>query len=198
MNKLSPEKRNHLILVAVGTLAAIFVLWYFVIKNQQTALIEARKKTADAKQKVDLAESAIKRADEIETEMNAKEGELAAIESGMGPEDGLYGWFLQTINQFIGSRPVSNFNGAKEKIEEVKLIPRFPYTAATFPGVRLTGYYHDLGKFVADFENEFPYFQIQNPEIALARSPSEEREKLDLTFDIVTVFKSNRAQTPAK
>jgi hypothetical protein len=46
------------------------------------------------------------------------------------------------------------------------------------------GYYHEFGKFFADFENAFPYFIIQNVEIAPS-GQAEGQEKLSYTFDIV-------------
>ena len=41
------------------------------------------------------------------------------------------------------------------------MLPQFPYEAAIF-SVRGTAYYHQFGKFLADFENRFPYFRVQN------------------------------------
>jgi len=60
--------------------------------------------------------------------------------------------------------------------------------------VRGTAYYHDLGKFIADFENAFPYVRLLNLEMEPVGLPSpasnpEEQEKLSFKMDIVTLIK---------
>ena len=51
---------------------------------------------------------------------------------------------------------------SQPEISDVGIIPKFPYRWATFH-VKGSGYYQDLGRFFADFENNFPYFRVQNP-----------------------------------
>ena len=79
---------------------------------------------------------------------------------------------------------------------EVGLLAQFPYEAANF-SVRGAAYYHDFGKFLADFENQFPYFRVQNlllgvsGESALGAEPSARvgEEKLQFKIDIVTLIR---------
>ncbi len=194
MSKLSPQKRNHLILVGVGTLGLVAILWFYVIRAQQDSLVEARKKTAEAHDKVDKANHAIKRTEEVNDSLQKRQEELAALESQLAPEENLYGWFLPILNKFSRSRPVAVIEAPKGKVDEVHVLPRFPYKGAVFSQVRVTGFYHDIGRFLADFENDFPYFQIQNPDITLTKtlSVADDREKLDFTFDIVALVQPGR------
>jgi len=61
--------------------------------------------------------------------------------------------------------------------------------------LRGTAYYHDFGRFVADFENAFPYMRIQNIELdpasASAASPQQEPEKLSFRLEIVALVNPN-------
>jgi hypothetical protein len=53
-----------------------------------------------------------------------------------------------------------------------------------------TAYYHDLGKFLADFENEFPHIRLVNLDIQLSPAVGD-TEKLVFKVDIVTLAKPN-------
>ena len=53
---------------------------------------------------------------------------------------------------------------SREVATEVGMFPKFPYKAAAF-NVRGVAYFHDLGQFIADFENSFPFARIQNIEL---------------------------------
>jgi hypothetical protein len=53
-----------------------------------------------------------------------------------------------------------------------------------------TSYYHDLGKFIADFENQFPLFRVLNLEMEPAPSVAgAEKEKLSFKMDVVALVK---------
>jgi hypothetical protein len=74
-------------------------------------------------------------------------------------------------------------------VADVSLIPSFPYKQATV-GVGGTAYYYDLGKFLAELENRFPYMRVQN--LLLEPSPGanpEEKEKLSFRMEIVALIK---------
>jgi hypothetical protein len=77
----------------------------------------------------------------------------------------------------------------KEAPCDVGVFPTFPYQAAAF-GVRGKGYYHDIGKFVADFENSFPYMRIQNLELAPdGGAQAADDETIQFRMEIVTLIK---------
>jgi hypothetical protein len=70
------------------------------------------------------------------------------------------------------------------------MFPKFPYKAVQF-SLRGTAYFHDFGKFLADFENRFPYLRVQNLELEPAATTSanntEDAEKLSFRLEIVTL-----------
>lgn len=52
MNKLSKEKRDHLILTGLGTVALLVVIGYFVILPQYANIREVESRTDIARQKL--------------------------------------------------------------------------------------------------------------------------------------------------
>jgi hypothetical protein len=123
----------------------------------------------------------------------ARQG-LKAIEDEMASGD-LYSWIIVTVNKFRAAHRVEIPQFSREQVREVNVIPGFPYKGATFT-VRGTAYYHDLGKFIADFENAFPsrpLVELGNGAGWLFRvrrtSNPEEQEKLSFKMDIVTLIK---------
>ena len=85
---------------------------------------------------------------------------------------------------------------SKELQTEVGLFAKFPYRTAVFT-LRGTAYFHDFGRFVADFENKFPHIRIQNIELDPIASSNgngnhaEEPEKLAFKMEVVTLVNPN-------
>jgi Tfp pilus assembly protein PilO len=68
-------------------------------------------------------------------------------------------------------------------VSEMDLLPNFPYKQLQFT-LRGTGYYHDIGKFIADFENKYPHMRVVNLELELVGTDTE---KLSFKMDIVAL-----------
>ena len=191
--KLSKEKRDKLILVAVGTVAAVFGLWYVLITAQQASLKNNNEQAARAQDKVKDAKRRIERIAQIQSELESTTQRLKSIEDEMAPAD-KYSWFIQLVTKFRAPYRLEKLSFSREQIDDVKLVPEFPYRAATF-SIRGAAYYHDLGRFLADFENNFPYVAVQNLEMgrqvfeAAAITNLEETEKLTFKLDVVTLIK---------
>jgi hypothetical protein len=73
-------------------------------------------------------------------------------------------------------------------IGEMNMLPAFPYHQATST-VTGSAYYFDFGRFVADFENQFPYMRIQNLNLEPSGA-ADDPEKLSFRMEIVTLIKS--------
>jgi hypothetical protein len=75
-------------------------------------------------------------------------------------------------------------------IGESDLLPSFPYKQIQF-AINGTVYYHDLGKFIADFENSFPHSRMVRLVVEPAASTDSNSEKLSFKMDIITLVKPN-------
>jgi hypothetical protein len=186
VNKLSKTQRDQIIGIAVGTPVVMLLLWYFAVQAEQTQLRGTEKKTADIRTKLSQAENIMRQGEEIADRLQARGAQLTNREANLAPDRDAYAWILQTINPFILSRKgVSIYSVSQPDVSDLGLLSNFPYRWATFH-LKGAGYYHDFGGFFADFENNFPYFYVQNVAIAANSGPGIEPEKLNFTFDVVT------------
>jgi hypothetical protein len=67
------------------------------------------------------------------------------------------------------------------------LLPKFPYKQATL-SVEGVARYYDLGRFLADFENQYPFVRLINIELEPASGASEAGQ-LSFRMDIVTLIR---------
>jgi Tfp pilus assembly protein PilO len=188
MTKISKIKKQQMALVFIGACIVIAGLWTLVINARYERLEQVKKKTLDTKDKVEKAESLLKKSDEVEATLEAETITLETIENSMASGD-IYLWLINTINQFNVLRKITIADFPRETMGEVGVIPKFPYKAAIFP-IKGNGYYHDIGKFLADFENSFPYIRIQNLELTpIGKAEADQAEKLNFKFEIVALVK---------
>lgn len=203
MNKLSKEKRDKLLLVGIGTACVLAAVYMLVINAQQSALQDYAERTDAAMEKLAKAERWLRMAPTVDSRLQSARAELEAKqEKNMAPVD-KFKWFYNTLDQFLAQRRVKLVDITREpELAEVGVLPKFPYQSASF-GVKLTARYHDFGAFLADFENSFPYFRVQNLEIEPAGSSKAiskdlvrggperppEPESLAITMRVVTLIK---------
>src|SRR5207247_2212000 len=102
-------------------------------------------------------------------------------------------WMLNLIRQFKLRYPVDipQFSQQAE-VREMTLLPKFPYQQASLT-VGGSARYHDLGRFIADFENQYPYFRVLNLRMDPLPAQSGEKEKLSFTMEIVALVKPGGA-----
>ena len=189
--KLPKEKRNRLILVVLAALVVVAGLYFGLIlrQNQNLVRLAERKAAADTRLKTVL--DALKRADRIKAEMDEARSTLAGREGDVASGD-LYAWVINSLRQFKAPYKVEipQFSQLGEPAD-VSMIPNFPYKQATLT-VAGTGHFHDLGRFITDFENQFPHVRLTNLSLdANAPSTTVEPETLSFKMDIVTLVKAN-------
>jgi Tfp pilus assembly protein PilO len=195
MNRISKEKRSQLILVALVVVAIIVGLWFAVIRSQKEDLHTlAAKKTEDLNQLTQIAET-IKNSEMAKKELVTVSNDLVSAEREM-PTGDLYLSLVNTIRKFDHNHNVqiSQFNPTGGDTP-VNLLPKFPYRQVT---VSISGmaHFHDLGKFVADFENTFPTSRILNLDLSPASvTVPEDKEKLAFKMDIVSLVANNGARS---
>lgn len=188
MKRLPPAKRNQLIVVIVATITIISVIYFMLISPQQEKNKALGKRIHDQQEKLQTIRNSIKDADGIATTLGDVSLELARAEQDVASGD-VNSWTYDTIRRFKASYHVDIPSITQPSIGEVDLLQGFPYKQAK---VNLTGtaYFHDLGKFIADFENNFPHMRMVNLSIE-PTSQNAGSEKLLFRLDIVTLIKPN-------
>jgi hypothetical protein len=195
IKNLPKEKRDQLLLICMLTLAISLGAYFGLVKMQKRKLEFIAKKTVEQEEKVGGAARLVKTHKDTEEDLEDNLQKLKSIEQHMAAGD-MYSWIITTINRFRADRKVDIPQFSREVTTEVGVFPKFPYKAALFH-VRGTAHFHELGKFIADFENTFPYIRIQNIDMepaaqsAATTTPTTEPEKLAFKMEIVALINPN-------
>ncbi|HZQ46138.1 MAG TPA: hypothetical protein VFC07_03935 [Verrucomicrobiae bacterium] len=194
MIKLTKEKRNHLILVAMCTTGVIAGLWFGLITMQQDKIKQIARKTKATQEQIDKVQKVVAEAAQVNEGLKLSGARLSQIESSMATGD-LFSWIVTAIKQFnVPGYKVEMPQFGTPVIRPVTMLAGFPYQQASM-SVAGTAYFDDFGKFLAEFENHFPYMRVQNLSLEPVGSnpgaTAEERERLSFHMEIVALIKSN-------
>lgn len=189
MNKLPKEKRDKIILVAIVTIATCAALWLLLINSQRQVLRIVRQDAQKSRDQLARGEATLKSKDDVKKQFDQASRLLQQREKAMAAPNDMYSWLIQTLNDFRVNYRVEIPQFGRELPAEVGMFAKFPYRAALF-NVRGTAHYHDFGRFLADFENAFPYIRVQNIELSPSvDGPSTATEKLNFKMELLTLVR---------
>jgi len=185
--KLSKGKRNQLILVLLCMVAVLALMWFNLIQPRYAALSQIAAAQKAASDKLAGIQNAIKQANIIATDLTNVTQTLSDAESDMASGD-LYSWTYNTLRLFKAPYQVDIPDIGHPDVGTMDLLPAFSFKQVKFT-VTGTGYYHDLGRFIADFENKFPHIRLVNLQMQPANTAGSD-EKLSFKMDIIALVKS--------
>ncbi len=186
MKWLPKERRNPFIIVVLITAVLLAIICFGLVRSQNAALSSIADSRKGAEGKLESMKSSIKNADMITSQLADMTSALSQAEQDMASGD-LYSWTYGTMRQFKQSYKVEIPDIGHPEVGDVSLFATFPYKQVRF-SITGTAYYHDLGKFVADFENAFPHARVVNLVIEPA---GNEGEKLSFRMQIIELVKPN-------
>jgi Tfp pilus assembly protein PilO len=181
----NPQKRNQLFLALGVTVLLIGGLIFGLIRPQYDKLSSIRKQTQDTQEHYKDIENLIHQSNATAGALAGLTNDLASAESDMATGD-IYAWTVDTMRHFKATYKVEVTEIGQPSMSEVDIIPNFPYKQLRF-NIKGTGYYHDIGKFIADLENKFPHMRVLNVEMTPVGA---ETEKLAFSMDVVALVKS--------
>jgi len=189
MNKFfkDADKRNQFILVILGTMVVLAGIYFGLIRPQHASLARIATAKRDADTKLRQVKDTIKKADDTAKELTDVSYSLLHAEDDVASGD-LYAWTYDAIRRFKQPYHVELPFLSQPAVGEVDMLPLFPYKQLRVT-VNGTAYYHDLGKFIAGFENNFPHIRLVN--LTLESAGGGDSEKLNFRMDIVALVKSN-------
>ncbi|HEY1662365.1 MAG TPA: type II secretion system protein GspM [Verrucomicrobiae bacterium] len=187
MNRLPKEKRDKLILVCMITGIALLVIYLLLIHPEYASIQEAKAQTETKRQKLENMQDAIDKAATTAATLEDTVQLLSQSEKDMATGDP-NAWIYDTIRGFKSQYKMDITIASPTSIGEVDIMGKFPYRQLKVT-INGSAYYHDLGKFIADFENDYPHGRICN----LSIHPSGNGEKLTFTMDIVALIKPNQS-----
>ena len=179
------QKRNQLFLTMGAVVVLIGGMLFGLIRPQYAKLAGIRQQTADAQGKLKNNQHVIMESEASATELADLTSNLSDAETDMATGD-IYAWTIDTMRHFKMHYRVDLPDIGQPSVSDVDILPHFPYRQLKFT-VHGTGYYHDIGKFIADFENKFPHMRVMNLEMSPVGGDSE---KLAFSMDIVALIKT--------
>jgi len=196
MKRLSTEKKKQLLFYCLLGVLACVGIYYLLIGSFNESFSRTQTELDKARADLDLAQTWMNKRDVIQADKAATSATLLARESQMAGMKDVYAWSYLLLDAAKQGHNIDVVEVTRPRIGALRVIPDFPYLSATFT-LRGQAYYHDLGRFVAAFENKYPLFRIENlvisktPEIGieLAKDTGEE-ELLFFQFDIVALTQS--------
>ena len=190
MKKLSPAKRSQLIAVVFAILGVLTMIYMLLIQPQYEKNKAMATNIVNARVDLQKTKDLIGKRQTSNAELANTLLQLTQEENDVAVGD-VYSWTYDTIRRFKAKYAVDIPNISPPSITEVDVLGAFPYKQVK---VTLTGnaYYHDLGKFIADFENNFPHVRLVNLAIdTVAAAPGTVQEKLSFRMDVVALVKPN-------
>jgi hypothetical protein len=191
MSKLSKNQRDQLIAVAVGAAAVMACLWYVVVRAQGKELAKANTDCAKMMATISDASKKTRAGEATSLTLTNCLALLRQREVNFAPEHEPYYWMMETLRAFYmpGNslhpyRTVTIGEVKPPEITDKGVIAGFPYKWARFH-ITGEGRYHDMGKFIADLENTFPYFRVQDIDVAVP-GVRRDADMLAFSFDLVT------------
>ena len=191
MTKISKSQRDQLIAVAVAAAAVIACLWYLVVLAQNKQLAFADANCVKMRNTLKLASDKVRQADAVSAELAKNLDALRQREAGLAPEREPFSWLAETMRAFWSrattsttTRPFPSPTSNRRKSPTRASSPASPTSGpnSTSPA-RATTMISE--RFIADFENAFPYFRIVDLDIAVP-GLRRDADMLSYTFDIVT------------
>jgi hypothetical protein len=186
MKWLPREKRNPFIIVVLITATVLALICFGLIHSQNTTLSQVADSRKTAGNKLQEIERTIKNSDLTAHELDDVTYSLTRAEEDMATDD-YNSWTYNTMSLFKKQYKVEIPEIGHPDPEDVNLLPNFPYKQIRF-SINGTAYFHDIGKFVSDFENDFPHARMINLIIEPAGSESE---RLSFRMEIIALVKPN-------
>jgi len=183
------EKRTQFIFVIFCTVLALGVIGFALIRPQYNSLHKIHKTASDARNRLRTINDTIKKAGDTTAQLTNALANLSHAEEDLASGD-MFAWTYDTIRKFKASYRVDIPTIGQPVVGDVDLMPQFPYKQIRV-NISGTAYYHDLGKFIADFENTFPHIRVVNLTIESTGITDTGTEKLSFRMDIIALVKPN-------
>jgi hypothetical protein len=195
IEQLTPKQKQSLTMTAVVTLVVVIGLYVGVIQVQKSTKNSNLKKIEEITKSLDDAKRQEKQSPALEDEVKKTTTKLNNIVAEFVPESEPNPWATRVLGAFMNSRNLENVSLASVIIQPSSLFPDFPYQEALIKTSFKT-YYHTLGRFLANFENSYPYFRVQNLDISpiVGAVNREDLEKLSVKIDIIALISTNKTK----
>jgi len=198
MNKISKDKRDKLILICIAAAAIIAILYFFVLVDMQDEQATLGTRLISMRDKVDKSQRLLKRQAELNGHLEELRKELNERQVVMPRPGEDHVWFMKIMEDRRSKFNLDIGDIRNPEAWDPGVLPKFPFKAVSF-NVTLIGGYTDFGRFLADFENNFPYMRVQlmnvTPDIAqtavgATQGATDDRGRLCFNFRVISLIKT--------
>jgi hypothetical protein len=190
MRRLPPAKRNQLIGVISATIALICLVYFMLILPQNAKNQELTATIAKETDRLQLYKKAVLQMGDTTNQLANLNEKLNQAEADVASGDP-YAWSIDTMRRFKTNYHRVEIPSVGQPVQsDCELIGNFPYKEIHF-SLAGSAYYHDLGKFVSDFENNFIHCRVVNLSAEPAGAPPDGGEKLNFRLEIAALVKPN-------
>jgi len=197
MNKLSKDKRDKLLLVCIGVVGILSVLYFLVLTDMKDEHAILNTKIFSLKDKIDKSERLMKRQGDLQAHLEQLHKALDERQAQMPRPNEDHVWFLRIMEDRRTKYNLDISDIHTPEQVDPGVLPKFPFKGVSF-NVVLVGGYADFGRFLADFENSYPYMRVQilniTPDVQPAApgtgGSGEDTGKLRINFRVVSLIKT--------
>ncbi|MGA3268346.1 MAG: hypothetical protein ABSE16_16165 [Verrucomicrobiota bacterium] len=183
------DKAIQLGFAVLGTLAVLGLIWLFLLQPQYDSRHRLAQKQAEEEDKLRTEQDTIKKGNEISTQLTDGTYALSRAEEDIASGD-VYAWTFDILRKFKAGYHVDIPTVGQPSRTDVDLLPQFPYKQVKM-SISGTAHYHDLGRFIADFENTYPHIRLVNLTLAPSAAQGVEPEELSFQMDLIALVKPN-------
>ena len=195
MNRWSPETRNRVVVLALGTIGALALIWLLLIGTLQARLGGQKEKVRLVQQQLANTRERIQRAEKFDEEVARSSLVLSAFENHMVYGD-QYRWVLGWLRGFEARHKIIVSSPPPPQEVELDVPPKVPYKAVVY-SISGTAKFHDFGAFLADMENSSPFIRLNSLALAASASGVENvasSDRLAFQIEFVTLLKPPAAK----
>lgn len=176
-------------MVVAATLGALALVFFLLIQPQKEQNEQLGLKVRTEQERLKTIETSIKEADAIAGHLTDISLQLNRAEDDVATGDA-YAWTYDTIRRFKANYHLDIPSIGQPTYSDMDMLSGFPYRQVKV-SISGTAFYHDLGKFVSEFENTFPHMRMVNLSVEPAGLTGVNAERLSFRLDIIALIKPN-------
>lgn len=161
MNSWPPGTRNRLVFVLLVGVGVLMLIWFGVGSPLQARLKIANGKADLARMQLQLAQAGQDKGPYYRAMVEERTEEMKNLESTMAETPNVLGWAYGTMTPYFKVHNITASTWDRTVLSDVDVPPEVPYQLATI-GVSGMAHFHAFGKFLADFENSFPFMKVKS------------------------------------
>ena len=196
MIKYIPKRKYHqMLMLVMGTGSATALIWFAFLNPAISSLKATTEQIAQWTGKLKTEKQHLGLAERFKNDVVTATMKLQAIEEEM-PQGDLYRWVIKILLPFQVRHDVEFSSFEPPQVGDSNRWPNAPYKSSIFSIVGLATY-HNFGKFLADFENTYPYLTLRALELEPAGANSggsEDDRNIRFKMEFVAPVKPTEAR----